>query len=271
MAETTEIAWTDATFNPWIGCQKISPGCDHCYAEAQNAYRRWTQWGAHGERRRTSPANWRKPLAWHKDASAFAHKHGRRRRRVFCASLADVFDNAVHPSMQRDLFDLIKATPSLDWQLLTKRPQNIAAILPPDWGAGYLNVWLGITAEDQTRFDQRWPILREIPAYIRFISYEPAIGALRLDDRLRQPDWLIFGGESGPGARVADPQWARDIAHDCFMRDVAFFLKQWGTYGSNPLCFEDRVLASEAARLDGPENGKGGALLDGLLWRNFPN
>src|SRR5207248_2091947 len=130
---------------PWIGCTNISPGCDHCYAEAQNKYRGWTEWGPRGSRRRTSEENWKKPLRWNADASRFQRERGRRQR-VFCASLADVFDNKAPTAWRTELFALIKRCPALDWQLLTKRPQNIARFLPSDWGPGYSNVWLGITA-----------------------------------------------------------------------------------------------------------------------------
>jgi protein gp37 len=129
-----------------------------------------------------------------------ARAHGRRRR-VFCASLADVFDNQAPNEWRTDLFNLIRETPVLDWQLLTKRPQNIARMLPRDWGAGYPNVWLGITTEDEERFRQRWPILSRIPAARRFISYEPAIaplGPIAIGDWL--PDWIICGGERPQGA-----------------------------------------------------------------------
>ena len=178
MAETTKISWTDSTFNPWIGCTNVSPGCDHCYAEALNDRHQWTEWGPHGKRHRTT-TSWRNPAQWQNRAAAFAREHGRRQR-VFCASLADVFDNQVPAEWREDLFALIRRCPDLDWQLLTKRPQNIAKFLPPDWGDGYPNVWLGATAESQAYFDQRWPVLARTPAAVRFVSYEPAIGPLCL-------------------------------------------------------------------------------------------
>jgi protein gp37 len=172
MGESTKIEWTDHTFNPWIGCQKVSPGCDHCYAEAMmdRRYRR-VRWGPHGERLRTSDANWRQPLKW-------ARQPGGRRPRVFCASLADVFDNKVPKEWRDNLWELIKETRQLDWMLLTKRPENIRKMLPKDWGSGYPHVWLGTTTEDQQHYDHRWRILSDIPAAIRFISYEPALGPL---------------------------------------------------------------------------------------------
>lgn len=222
MAENSKIEWTDHTFNPWIGCQKVSPGCDHCYAESLAKRYGWVEWGPHGERKRTSAANWRKPLQW--DRAAF--RMGLRYR-VFCSSLADVFDNQVDPSWRVDLFDLIRATNNLDWLLLTKRPENIAKMLPERCGyLGLQNVWLGTTCEDQAAYDRRWPILRDVPARVRFISYEPAIGPLRLHNGPDQPDWLICGGESGHGARHMPEQWAADIKADCEKAGVYFFMKQ---------------------------------------------
>src|ERR1700742_1244127 len=152
MGEITGIEWTDHTFNPWIGCQKVSPGCDNCYAEAMMDKRYGkVQWGPHGERKRTSEANGRKPLQWNKAAKAAG-----KRPRVFCASLADVFDNQVDQSWRIDLFALIRECKKLDWLVLTKRPENMEKMLPSDWREGYSNVWLGTTAEDQVRFDIRW-------------------------------------------------------------------------------------------------------------------
>src|SRR5258708_6509049 len=201
MAQNSKIEWTDHTFNPWVGCTNVSPGCDHCYAESWSKRSGLVKWG-NNPRRRTSEAYWRAPAKWQAGAAAFRAQHGRRQR-VFCASLADVFDNQVDKAWRAELFDLIAAAPALDWLLLTKRPQNIAKMLPKDWPQhGWPNVWLGTTAEDQARFDQRWPVLSSIPAAGRVISYEPAIRPVRLHPKhAAQPDWLIAGGESGHGAR----------------------------------------------------------------------
>ena len=272
MGEFSKIEWTHHTFNPWIGCQKVSAGCDHCYAE-QLADRRyhWVEWGPHGKRRRTSAANWRKPLAWNRAAQIRG-----KRTRVFCASLADVFDNKAPPGARDDLFSMIRQTPCLDWQLLTKRPENIPRFLPADWGHdGYANVWLGITCEDSLAWIRRWPVLARIPAAIRFVSYEPAIGPLDMSaaagGRVLSPwpDWLICGGESGPGARTMDWMWAQEVKRQCKQCGVAFFLKQWGHYRSNPIVQAGGSLA-DARSADPPSNGKGGALLDSRLWREFP-
>jgi protein gp37 len=267
MSENSKIEWTDHTFNPWIGCTKVNPGCDHCYAEAMARRFGHAKWGNH-PRTVTSESNWRKPLIWNAKAREFKRQHGRRQR-VFCASMADVFDNQVSPEVRRRVFKLIRKCRKLDWLLLTKRPQNIVKMLPKNWGDGYRNVWLGFTAEDQERFDQRWKYLREIPAAIKFVSYEPAIGPLRLPDRGPTPDWLISGGESGPGARPTDPQWIRDIINDCRHKDIVPFHKQWGNYASNPLVAERGMAIDEVKRRD--PHGKGGGLLDGKLVREFPS
>jgi protein gp37 len=172
------------TFNPWIGCQHVSPGCDHCYAETQNAFRKWNggTWGPHAPRKRTSVGYWKNPIKWNASASAFKRERGHRPR-VFCASLADVFDNRVPPEWRRDLFALIRECKRLDWLMLTKRPQNITKMLPPDWNRGYHNVWLGVTAEDQAHFNQRWQYLQSVPSAIKFISYEPALGPALAETR----------------------------------------------------------------------------------------
>jgi len=214
MGKNSKIEWTDHTFNPWIGCQHVSPGCDHCYAEAMMDHRYGkVEWGPHGQRKRTLEANWKNPAKWNAEAKSFKIEHGRRPR-VFCASLVDVFDNKVPSEWRQEVFKLIERCRRLDWLLLTKRPQNILRMLPSDWGDGYRNVWLGVTVEDQLHFDQRWGVLQKISATIKFISYKPAIGPLRLPKHGPYPDWLISGGESGRGARPMKPQWVRKVIAD---------------------------------------------------------
>jgi protein gp37 len=155
MAEVTGIAWCDHTFNPWIGCQKVSPACDHCYAETQDVrFHGGVHWGPGAPRRRTTDAYWRAPLLWHRKAKAAGV-----RRRVFCASSADVFDNAVPETWRQDLWALIAATPALDWLLLTKRPQNILKMLPANWGGGWPSVWLGTSVENEVERRRRVPVL----------------------------------------------------------------------------------------------------------------
>lgn len=237
MAERTEISWADATFNPWVGCTKVSAACDHCYAES------WAKRSGHpelwtGERRRTSASNWRQPIKWN---AAWVEGI---RRRVFCASLADVFDNQVPAEWRDDLWRLIEATPHLDWLLLTKRPQNIAKMLPPFLGVNsaffyrpwpWPNVWLGTTVENQHEANLRIPHLLRAPAAVRFLSCEPLLGPLDfwlyLDPARqfrRHIDWVIAGGESGGKARAMEMAWARSLRDQCAAADVAFHFKQWG-------------------------------------------
>jgi protein gp37 len=222
MGENSKIEWTDHTFNPWIGCQKVSPGCDHCYAEAMmdTRYGR-VKWGPHGERKRTSEANWRKPIAWDKAAAMRGV-----RARVFCASLADVFDNQVPREWRDDLWDLIAWTKELDWLLLTKRPQNITKMLPQGWP--WPNVWLGTTAEDQKHYDMRWKVLSAIPAKVRFISHEPSLGDVYdlRGNTNTLPDWIIMGGESGGDARDMPVERARGMREVCHISKIPFFFKQ---------------------------------------------
>lgn len=262
MAENSAIEWTHHTFNPWIGCQKVGPGCDHCYAEAlmDTRYGR-VEWGPHGSRSRTSAANWRQPLKWDRDAAAAGV-----RRRVFCASLADVFDNhkSILPEWRDDLWTLIAKTPNLDWMLLTKRPGNIANMLPVpfDFDKLYPNVWLGCTVVNQAEADREIPKLLAVPAKVRFLSMEPLLGRVYLqwafpDIRTacchscgsrtnavggRCPndgsilkgekgiDLVIVGGESGHGARPMHPDWVRSLRDQCQAAGVAFFFKQWGEW-----------------------------------------
>ena len=250
MSENSKIEWTDHTFNPWEGCQKVSPGCDHCYAETRNArYAGGTavNWGPGAPRRRTSAANWRKPLAWNAAHAEFFARHGRRQR-VFCASLADVFDNAVDPAWRRDLFDLIELTPDLDWLLLTKRIANVFRMVADarchDWLAGRDNVWLGASIVNQEEADRDIPKLLAQPARVRFLSMEPLLGPVDLRGNLpveralrwHRPmlsmlDWIIVGGESGPGARPMHPEWARSLRDQCAAAGVPFLFKQWGEWG----------------------------------------
>jgi protein gp37 len=267
MAEGSKIEWTDHTFNPWTGCTKITPGCDHCYAESWAKRSGLVKWGNH-DRKRTTTDYWKAPAIWNRNATRFEAMH-RHRQRVFCASLADVFDNKADATWRADLFELIKQTPRLDWLLLTKRPSNIAKMLPKDWGDGYANVWLGMTAEDQDRFDQRWQHLAAVPARVRFISYEPAIGPLSIAHAEVKPDWLIVGGESGGGARPMQPDWARDIVRECGNFGVSAFFKQWGAYRNNPLLCEAELPLEEVKERD--PHGKGGGILDGALIREFPS
>lgn len=267
MAEDSAIEWTDHTFNPWIGCQKISPACKNCYAEVSTPARTLRAgglevWGpaASTERKRTSRANWLKPLAWNRAA-----ERAGTRIKVFCASLADVFEE--HPALvewRRELFALIEKTPLLDWQLLTKRPENLRHMLPSLWLTWPRpNVWLGTTVEDRASACARIPELLATPAAVHFLSCEPLLEALDLENTTdgerceecgesvrtnflnatqscactiegAEPiacyaiGWVIVGGESGPGARPFDLAWARSIVDQCSTYETPVFVKQLG-------------------------------------------
>lgn len=193
MAEKTGIEWTDSTFNPWWGCTKISPACDHCYAADLDKRTGGNHWG-NVPRRRTSEKNWNEPRRWQKSAAQFMAEHGRKRR-VFCASMADVFDNQVPTEWRDDLWALIRDCPDLDWLLLTKRPQNIAKMLPAFWGEVKGHVWLGTTVEDQERADQNIPHLLRHDCAVRFVSCEPVLGPIDL--RQWMAEWGCACGYGG--------------------------------------------------------------------------
>lgn len=282
MAENTKIEWAHHTFNPWIGCQAVSPGCDNCYAKAQTE----RFGGDFGVRRRTSEANWKQPIRWNKKAE----KEGIRYR-VFCASLADVFDNAVPPDWREELFEIIRITPNLDWLLLTKRPQNIVSMVQYHGaiagnGLRYLpkNVWLGTTAENQDRADTNISSLlltrEKIGATVLFVSIEPMLGPIDLypyivpqekfGSNLPSLDWVIVGGESGRNARPMHPDWPRKIRDDCKLFGVPFMFKQWGEHAPNWLNDDlgNKIEGSEWIDRMGKKSA--GRLLDGVLHDEFP-
>ena len=275
----TKIEWCDATFNPWEGCTKVSPGCAHCYAETRN--KRFgggtaQNWGKGAPRRRTSVQNWNKVRRWNREAGeAFAvYANARavwqteeamtlrgftrpRRPRVFCASIADWLDAEVPIAWRVDLLDLIRVCTQLDFLLLSKRPQHWRSLLELardyaadrlhrnealcDWlnewledGTPPANCWIGTTVEDQQRANERIPQILRIPARVRFLSCEPLLEHLDLTDACGgaaisvRLDWVIAGGESGPGARPMNPDWARSLRDQCAAAKVAFFMKQMG-------------------------------------------
>ena len=275
MGKRTPIGWCDDTFNPWMGCQSVSPGCDNCYAEALVKRYGHADWGPHAERKRTAASTWAQPIRWN-----LASRLSKRPALVFCSSLADVFDNKAPPGALDDLWRLIEKTPWLVWLLLTKRPQRIKQSLPGNWhrpanrfigksGDGVPhNVWLGISAENQTEYDRRWPILADIPCRRRFVSYEPALGPLDILKFQTRPDWLIWGGESGPDSRPMQAKWALDITSQCERASIPVFGKQWGAYENNPLTYSHGLVTAKS--FDSPEHGHGGAMLKGKLWRQFP-
>lgn len=252
MAETSNISWTDASFNAWLGCSHVSPGCDHCYAEVSTPARTMKIiWGPHEKRVRTSQSNWSLPLRWHNAHDKFFQKNGRKRR-VFCASLSDVFDNQVEVSWRDDLWTLIKNTPQLDWLILTKRVGNVRSMLPSDWGNGYSNVWLGISVVNQDEANRDIPKLLQLPAKLRWISMEPLLDMVSLSNTWlvgpNKIEWIVVGGESGKYARKMEPEWMFAIQDICGQFSVPFFFKQWG----------------------GTDRNKGGCLIEGAEAKQWP-
>lgn len=270
MSENSKIEWTDHTFNPWWGCVKVSEGCRNCYAETFAKRVGQPVWGPASTtpRRFFGEKHWQEPLKW----NAAAEKAGTRPT-VFCASMADVFEDHTDVDEHRQrLWDVIAETPRLTWQLLTKRPENIMGMVPMDWTAGHWpdNVWMGTSTEDQRAADERIPHLLQVPAPVRFLSCEPLLGPVVLeqvydgrymhwltgeyqdgDRRKRIIDglsWVIVGGESGPNARPLDLDWARGLRDQCVAAEVAFHFKQVG--GRTPKA--------------------GGRELDGRTWDQFP-
>lgn len=227
MAENSSIEWTDHIFNPWVGCAKVSPACDHCYAEGW-AKRAGTPELWEGQRRRTSAVNWRQPLKWNRAAQAAG-----KRARVFCASLADVFDNhpAITDDWRQDLGALIRATPNLDWLLLSKRIGNAGRYLPLMFPDGVPEtVWLGATVCNQAEAVRDIPKLLAAQGGMRFLSAEPLLSALDLREWLTRIDLLIVGGESGGQARPMHPDWVRGLRDQCAASGTGFFFKQWGEW-----------------------------------------
>lgn len=306
MGKDSTIEWTHHTFNPWWGCVKVSPGCQNCYAESLS--KRWGYgiWGPAKttSRRPMSDSYWKQPLTWNERAQ----KAGTRAR-VFCASMADVFE--YHPMIDdyewRDrLWTLVEQTEHLDWLLLTKRPENIIDMVPGDWLYDHVgfpsNVWIGTSVENQEQADKRIPELLKVPARVRFLSCEPLLGPVTLFDTSEgvldgvavirdgglsyspgEPDewvdtsysgidWVIVGGESGPKARPMHPDWARSLRDQCQEAAVPYFFKQWGEYWPSG----GRLIEGKSSLIFGNEViyrvGKhaAGRLLDEREWNEFP-
>lgn len=242
MGKDSKISWTHSTFNPWWGCLEVSPACDNCYAREVAARFSPGLWGKDAPRRFFGDKHWNEPLKW----NATAKKAGQRHR-VFCASMADICEDRrdLDPHRER-LWKLIEATPDLDWMLLTKRPENYRTMLPSRWIIGEKperpNVWLGTTAENQRRADERIPHLVSVPAAVYWISAEPLLGPIDFRGHWSREvetgqlssafvhgiNWVIVGGESGDAPRRMDPQWARDIRKQCQENGAAFHFKQKG-------------------------------------------
>ncbi len=257
MGKQTGIEWTDKTWNPWQGCTKVSPGCAHCYAEREHLKYKLP---AFAEVRRSKTV-FDAPLKWKESA------------RIFTCSWSDFF----HPdadAWRAEAWEIIRVTPHLTYQILTKRPERIAAHLPADWGEGCPNVWLGTSAENQRQATARIPHLLKIPARGHFLSCEPLLGPVTTklpmaavfcapgntmvgaDDLhvnalkgcggstpIYPIGWVIAGGESGAGARPMDEGWARALRDECAKAGVPFFLKQLGGHPN--------ARAHDKALLDG--------------------
>lgn len=244
MGEVTNIVWCHHTWNPWWGCFKVAPECKNCYAETLSKTYGKQVWGPASTTSRwlLSENNWKKPLKWDKNAQGAGE-----RRRVFCASMADVFED--HPDLDASrerVWSVIEQTPHLDWLLLTKRPENIMKMVP--WSVFPRNVWVGTSVGTQQRAEEYIDYLLEVPAVVRFLSVEPQLEAVDLRRWLPSLQWIICGGESGPRHRPFNPDWARSLRDQCLEYGVPFLFKQHG----------------------GRTHDSGGRLLDGRTWDEFP-
>ncbi|MBO0683143.1 MAG: phage Gp37/Gp68 family protein [Candidatus Dormibacteraeota bacterium] len=271
MSSTTAIEWTrsddgsrGATWNPVTGCTKVSPGCAHCYAE--RFAERWRGIPGHpyeqGFDLRLWPERLRLPLTW------------RRPRRIFVNSMSDLFHEEVPVEFVQRVFEVIAEARWHTFQVLTKRAERLLELAPSlPWPP---NVWMGVTIENR-RYIRRADALRQVPAEIRFISAEPLLGPLT-DLELTGIDWLIVGGESGPGARPMHPDWARELRDRAEARGVAFFFKQWGAWA--PASWPEAIVDAEPRQPGTPRvnpvfmgrvgKSAAGRVLDGRTWDGFP-
>jgi len=273
MAQDSKIEWTHHTFNPWWGCAKVSPACKYCYAET------WAKrvgdkiWGNKAPRRFFTDKHWMEPLKWNKEAIKSKH-----RRRVFCASMADVFERRAELNLWRDrLWEIIEQTPMLDWLLLTKRPQNITSMTPWNNKSWPDNIWLGTTVENQHWAEKRLPDLLKHNAKVRFVSCEPLLGHLDLSPWMTGPgfnriDWVIAGGESGPHSRPMNPEWARSLRDQCLKEKAAFHFKQWGHWAPTELLTKEQKKIITFGDIKMVAAGKkiAGRFLDGRTWDQLP-
>jgi protein gp37 len=296
--ENSVIEWCDHTFNPWWGCTKVSPGCKHCYAETLANRFHKELWGPAGTRRVTGDDNWKQPYKWNRAAEkAWFSGQSTHRPRVFCASMADVFDDheSIQPAWREELFRMMEECYWLDWLVLTKRPENVARMVPAYWmkpgGIDWpRNVWIGTSVENQQTADERIPELVKIPAEVRFLSMEPLVGPVNLPQislHFKEIHWVIAGGESGAHARPMHPDWVRAIRDACALHDVPFFFKQWGRL--LPKCqaeyLEDDIEMMQVERLAFPSphsphkmnryygqvgKAKWPAMLDGVEHKAWP-
>lgn len=301
--QNSKIEWCTHTFNPWHGCVKVSPGCQHCYAEVLDKRFGRAVWGPAKTTPRMGMSEnyWKQPARWNE--AAMLQPYGSERPRVFCASMADVFED--HPGVlewRTRLWETIGACDAMDWLLLTKRPENILQMVPPAWAAGYwpAHVWVGTSCEDQQRADVRIPELLKVPAQVRFLSCEPLLGPINLQNLWQatpcyycgnndgeagrcycgmstpaEIHWVICGGESGPGARPMAPAWARSLRDQCEEAGVAYFFKQWGQFTPYYEAVDPeagKLIMSEYPNGTMKSVGKhaAGRLLDGRTWDELP-
>ena len=277
MAETTNIEWADGTANFWMGCTKLSPACDFCYAERDWDHRKHrVTWGPHGDR---VPVKAGEPVIrkHQRQAASFIAAHGRRPR-IFVNSLSDFADNhrSINPTWRARIWELARECPDVILMILTKRPQNLPDYLPADWGDGYPNVWIGTTVENQIEADRRREYLRAVPAIVHFVSYEPALGTVDWQgwEFLK---WLISGGESGPKARPSHPDWYRAARDFCGVHNIPYLHKQNGEWVTEDQSPPDAIFPGEGRDFfdDGSywaRLGKkvAGRLLDGSTHDGYP-
>ena len=273
MGRHSDIEWTHHTFNPWWGCVKISPACAHCYAETWANRVGMKLWGGDAPRRFFNENHWREPLRWNTEAKSRGV-----RARVFCASMADVFEPRRDLDVWRDrLWQLISDTPYLDWLLLTKRPGQIKIVYP--WASNpRMNVWLGTTAENQKWAQRRIERLVSVKAHLKFLSCEPLLSSIDLRPWLanKEIDWVIAGGESGGGARPTHPNWVRSLRDQCRVAKIPFHFKQWGHWSpeargedsSRIIDFYDEARRLE--RLSWKPKKRSGRIPDGRTYDAYP-
>lgn len=256
MGKNSSIEWTHHTFNPWWGCVKVSPACTHCYAEAWAKRVGKNVWGLKSSRRFFTDAHWREPLRWHAEAERTESTP-----RVFCASMADVFEDRPELGEHRTrLFRVIERTPRLQWLLLTKRPEHALRLARASgWSGDWpRNVWAGTTVESQEYAVERIPELVALPARIHFLSCEPLLGPVDLRPWLGRLDWVIAGGESGGKSRPMAEAWPLAIRDQCIAAGVPFHFKQWGDWA--PVAVTMKRLGKKTA----------GRELEGRTWDELP-
>ena len=218
MGKDTNIGWTDHTFNPWKGCTKVSEGCLHCYAE--DWAKRFNQVTWNAPPILTSKAKWREPKKWNKELGE------NETATVFCASLADIFDQNAPNEWRDRVWDLIEATQKLTYLLLTKRPEAAVEQFPYHLP----NAWLGVTIENQKRLEERMPLIHECQAKHKFLSIEPLLEKITLKHHdLSDIDWIIVGGESGSKARPFHLEWGSNLISECQELGIPVFMKQLGS------------------------------------------